>query len=131
VIRDEISINHIVVWSPASRARIETGINIVRCSYRLYHTTREQQTQQNEKETTAVPPDICCGVRGAERLISNCVISLGMLSRVCFGNFMRKKMCELIVLQISIQLHLLTKIRDFLHARCKKSLLDVKNLPVD
>jgi hypothetical protein len=35
------------------------------------------------------------------------------------------------ILQISIQLHLFTKIRDFLHARCKKSLLDVKNLPVD
>ncbi len=31
------------------------------------------------------------------------------------------------ILQISIQLHLFTKIRDFLHARCKKSLLDVKN----
>jgi hypothetical protein len=35
------------------------------------------------------------------------------------------------ILQISIQLNLFTKIRDFLHARCKKSLLDVKNLPVD
>ncbi len=35
------------------------------------------------------------------------------------------------VLQIPNQLHFFTKIGDFLHARCKKSLLDVKNLPVD
>ena len=34
------------------------------------------------------------------------------------------------VLQISNQLPFFTKIGDFLHARCKKSLLDVKNLPV-
>jgi hypothetical protein len=34
------------------------------------------------------------------------------------------------VLQIPNQLHFFTKIGDFLHARCKKSLLDVKNLPV-
>ncbi len=34
------------------------------------------------------------------------------------------------VLQILNQLHFFTKIGDFLHARCKKSLLDVKNLPV-
>ena len=36
----------------------------------------------------------------------------------------------LFLLQISNQLHFFTKIGDFLHARCKKSLLDVKNLPV-
>jgi hypothetical protein len=35
------------------------------------------------------------------------------------------------VLQIPNQLHFFTKIGDFLHGRCKKSLLDVKNLPVD
>jgi hypothetical protein len=34
------------------------------------------------------------------------------------------------ILQISNQLPFFTKIGDFLHARCKKSLLDVKNLPV-
>ena len=34
------------------------------------------------------------------------------------------------LLQIPNQLHFFTKIRDFLHARCKKSLIDVKNLPV-
>ena len=35
------------------------------------------------------------------------------------------------VQQIPNQLHYFTKIRVFLHGRCKKSLLDVKNLPVD
>ena len=35
------------------------------------------------------------------------------------------------ILQIPNQLHFFTKIGDFLHTRCKKSLLDVKNLPVD
>jgi len=34
------------------------------------------------------------------------------------------------ILQISNQLPFFTKIGVFLHARCKKSLLDVKNLPV-
>ena len=34
------------------------------------------------------------------------------------------------MVQISNQLHFFTKIGDFLHARCKKSLLNVKNLPV-
>ena len=38
---------------------------------------------------------------------------------------------KIILLQIPNQLHFFTKIGDFLHARCKKSLLDVKNLPVD
>ena len=36
----------------------------------------------------------------------------------------------LYILQIPNQLHFFTKIGDFLHGRCKKSLLDVKNLPV-
>ncbi len=35
-----------------------------------------------------------------------------------------------IVLHISIELNFFTKYRDFLHAPCKKSLLDVKNLTV-
>ncbi len=38
---------------------------------------------------------------------------------------------KIILLQIPNQLHFFTKIGDFLDARCKKSLLDVKNLPVD
>ena len=36
-----------------------------------------------------------------------------------------------ILLKIPNQLHFFTKIGDFLYARCKKSLLDVKNIPVD
>jgi hypothetical protein len=36
-----------------------------------------------------------------------------------------------IVLQIPNQLHFFTKTGEFLHSRCKKSLLDVKNLPLD
>jgi hypothetical protein len=35
------------------------------------------------------------------------------------------------LLQIPNQLHFFTKIRDFSHARCKNSLLNVKNLLVD
>jgi hypothetical protein len=47
---------------------------------------------------------------------------------VQFWDFVKKKK---LLLQIPNQLHFFTKIGDFLHARCKKSLLDVKNLPVD
>jgi hypothetical protein len=35
------------------------------------------------------------------------------------------------IIQIPNQLHFFTKIGDFVHGRSKKSLLDVKNLPVD
>ena len=35
-----------------------------------------------------------------------------------------------LVLQIPNQLHFFTIMGDFLHGRCNKSLLDVKNLPV-
>ena len=54
----------------------------------------------------------------------------------CFINKINSSCCRVLsyvpmVLQIPNQLHFFTKIGDFLHARCKKSLLNVKNLPVD
>ena len=72
-------------WSQPSRSQINSGVNIVHGVATAYHNART--TQQNEKETTAVPPDICCGSesqRGSPRKLYYALSGL-------FGQFYESK----------------------------------------
>ena len=76
----------------ASRSQIKTGVNIVRRSYCL------SQRQNNELNKTKKEQHwhhrIFIAGQGCRKAhLKNCV----MLFQVCFCNFIRAKMCELIV----------------------------------